>query len=113
MNDQRLEAMQRIDKALVSCREHDSLGPSNLQTTFLEIYILCGQLQLAIRHPENTGPGAKIAVSFIRRVAHNMGLVNPDIESAIQVGFSDALEMTDAEAEELFSVYPFEQNHDR
>lgn len=43
-------------------------GPVVIELTPAEAWIVLSQLQLALRHPQNTGPSAKIAREIAQRI---------------------------------------------
>jgi hypothetical protein len=65
MNDEELEAQFIAEfKALAERTDliHIALTP-------IQIWTLIGQVQLAIRHPENTGPSRQTAEHIVRQLA--------------------------------------------
>jgi hypothetical protein len=49
-------------------RQLETLPPIVLELTAVEAWILLSQIQLACRHPENTGPSRKMVEGLARRI---------------------------------------------
>jgi hypothetical protein len=86
-------------EAIAAIHEIDMQGPTQLMTTFGEIYCVIAQLELALRHPENYGDSAHVARTFIQRVTQNMAHYAPVIKSAMAVASNPSLDLTRAEFE--------------
>lgn len=62
--------------------------PVVLQLSKLQVWVLFSHLQLALRHPENTGPSAKIA----RQIAcglRNLIATTPALQQVAAMGWSE------------------------
>lgn len=65
-----------------------------IATTPARAFILLAQLQLALRHPHNTGPSADIAREMANNLARLIIAKFPESQEMIQQGFNPAFDLT-------------------
>lgn len=68
--------------------------------------ILIGQLQLALRHPENRGPSTEIVREVIAHMAQAIATATdtPEVLQVVAMGSHPEFDMTDEEADQYFGV---------
>lgn len=72
---------------LADMRRRAAAGPVTLEIDVGAAVGLIGQLQLALRHPANTGPTAKEAERFVRKLIDVIA-DTPVIRRGLEAGFS-------------------------
>lgn len=65
-------------------------------------FVLVSQLQLALRHPDNTGSSADIARDMAMRLQAKLGHLDPAIALALESGWHPEFDMTRDEADTYF-----------
>lgn len=58
------------------------------------VFLLIGQLQLALRHPQNTGIGADAARMFIQGVRQQLAAPGSPLDQIIDLGFDPDFDLT-------------------
>lgn len=82
-------------------RSLKSAQPLEMYILPFRAYVLVGQLQLALRHPQNTGPGSNIAREIAHNLQERLSEINPAIAQSLEHGWNPQLDFTDAEFEEV------------
>lgn len=69
-------------------------------------FALIGQLQLALRHPENRGPSTEIVRQMIANMAQAIATVTdtPEVIEIVAMGSHPEFDMSDAEADQYFGT---------
>lgn len=68
--------------------------PIEMLTTPARLFILVAQLQLALRHPDNTGSSAAIARAMTENMAKVLYLYHPEAQRLIEMGWQPAHDIT-------------------
>lgn len=68
------------------------LPPLQITITAVEAFIIMSQLQLASRHPANTGPSANIAHRFARTLQQAVCLT-PNLQAVAEAGWNPAFDV--------------------
>lgn len=64
-------------------------------------FVLVGQIQLALRHPENRGPSAEIARDMAVRLQALLGQIDPAIAEALEHGWHPEFDVSAEEFDQL------------
>jgi hypothetical protein len=78
----------------------------NLELEASDVLSIVSQLQLALRHPGNTGPSTEITRSFIHAVIETGFEHCPETQKLIRMGFEPKHDLT---TEEFNALYPWEE----
>lgn len=82
-----------------------------MATTPGRAFILLGQIQLALRHPHNTGPGAAYAREMADHLTDAICHFVPDARELIEQGWNPGYDVTREYYDREFPVYqPTEDN---
>lgn len=100
-----MEQPSEILRKLADCKQ-----PIEFVTTPSRVLILIAQLQLALRHPGNTGKSAEVAREFITNMTRAVCSQVPEAQELIDMGNNPAYDVTrEYAASEFFGEQPDEQ----
>lgn len=68
--------------------------PITINTDCINAMVIIAQLQLAIRHPENTGPSRYITEKFARKLQEAVVSVNPEFSLVLDRGWQPEYDFT-------------------
>jgi hypothetical protein len=88
-------------EALKACQAADREGSTLVDTTFAELFVIAGLVQLALAHPDHDGPSRIIGQSFVNRISRQMGAYSPAISAAIALGDRSKFDFTIRDEENL------------
>lgn len=80
---------EQIIQKIAACSE-----PIELVTTPARLFILIAQLQLALRHPDNTGSSAEIARDLATNLTEILCIFVPEAREMIEQGWEPAYDVT-------------------
>lgn len=88
--------------------------PVKLKIDALALFMILGNLQLALRHPNNTGPSAKFAKRFIDDARAQLAGPGSAIDTILRMGDDPAYDVSDGkpivvtEVHNVYTVYELE-----
>jgi hypothetical protein len=100
--------MDNIDKFMIAVAQDNR--PIEMITTPARLLILITQLQLALRHPNNTGESATITRKFIENMTEAIGRFHPEAKTHIERGWDTNADMS---KEQLEAVHNDEELYDQ
>lgn len=68
--------------------------PIEMMTTPARLFILLGQLQLALRHPRNIGSGRQVAEQIFNNMARTLYDFHPEAQELIEQGWDTTLDVS-------------------
>ncbi|MGG6295243.1 hypothetical protein ACQ4M4_12710 [Leptolyngbya sp. AN02str] len=80
----------------------EAAEPIEMVITPFRAYVLVAHLQLALRHPGNTGASADVARDMAQRLQARLGQIHPLLSETIEQGWHPEFDVTHEEYEELF-----------
>ena len=94
-------------KVAQELKEHEglkiSLDPS-------DAFSIVAQLQLALRHPDNTGVSTEVILSFINAII-NIGFAYcPEVQKVLRMGLYEHCDLTDDKFDHLYLDNPLCEN---
>jgi len=77
-----------IDPIPAATNELANARPLTLRLQPIEQAILLSHLQLALRHPLNTGPSAQVARRIAKRIQANLSRAGPNLRFTTEAGWN-------------------------
>ena len=74
----------------------------NLELDASDVFTIVSQLQLALRHPGNTGPSVEVVLSFIHAVIETGFAHCPEVQNLLHMGLESLFDLTHGELDDLY-----------
>ncbi|MDX2215465.1 MAG: hypothetical protein SFY66_19535 [Oculatellaceae cyanobacterium bins.114] len=84
----------------------DEAEPIEMAIMPFRAFVLVGQIQLALRHPQNRGPSADVARDMAIRLQARLGQIHPAIAEALEHGWHPEFDVSDEEFKALQDKQP-------